>query len=253
MKDNTSAIQKIVDWINNSPETVSSEIAASQDVRYTPTYLSKLFRKTTGITYREYSTIIKNRYAAVMLRDTEMPIFEIADKLGYSDAAAFSHAFTNACGYSPTEYRNNPDSISLPFFKIVPDKNKGVITMKKIDPANVVGDAFLKLLDLQPASIIMYCLLASFAASPTGMLRNYNPKGNVLPCIEIDASVAEMLPLSLEEVFQGIVELADVDLLTIVNMENDSFYVVINEIPEKLVSNGTLEGFVDFVNSQKGK
>ena len=125
--------------------------------------------------------------------------------------------------------------------------------MTKIDPAKIIGDGFLQLLDLQPASIIMYCVLASFAVSPTGMLQSYNPKGNTLPCIEIDSSVAEMLPLPEEEIFQSIIELADVDLLTIVNMENNSFYVVINPIPEKLVSNGTLKGFVDFVKSQRDR
>lgn len=253
MKDNALAIQKIVDWINNHPETMPSEIEASQSVKYEPTYLSKLFKQSTGITYRAYSTIIKMGVAAALLRDTEMPVFEIADKLGYSDAAAFSHAFANACGCSPTDYRKNPDSISVPFYKIISIGNKGVMTMKKIDPANVIGDAFLKLLELQPASIIMYCFLASFAVSPTGMLRNYNPKGNKLPCIEIDSSVAEMLPLSIDEIFQSIIELADVDLLTIVNMENNSFYVVINPIPDKLISNGTIEGFVEFVNSRRDR
>ena len=125
--------------------------------------------------------------------------------------------------------------------------------MKKIDPANVIGDGFLRLLDLQPASIIMYCFLASFAVSPTGMLQNYNPKGNKLPCVAIDSSVAEMLPFSVDEIFQSIIELADVDLLTIVNMENNNFSVVINPIPEKLASNGTLESFVDFMNAQKDR
>ena len=125
--------------------------------------------------------------------------------------------------------------------------------MKKIEPANVIGDNFLKLLDLQPTSIILYCFLASFAVSPTGMLRNYNPKGNTLPCIEISSSVAEMLPFSTDEIFLSIIELADVDLLTIVNMENYGFHIVINPIPEKLTSNGLLHGYIDFVEAMEGR
>lgn len=123
--------------------------------------------------------------------------------------------------------------------------------MTKTDPANIIGDGFLQLLNLQPASIIMYCFLASFSVSPTGMLRDYNPKGNQLPCIEIDSTVAKILPLSIDEVFQSIIELADVDLLTIVKMENYSVYVVINPIPDQLVSNGTLESFVNFACNQE--
>ena len=125
--------------------------------------------------------------------------------------------------------------------------------MKNIEPSNVIGDNFLKLLDLQPASIIMYCFLTSFAVSPTGMLQNYNPKANKLPCIVIDSSVAEMLPFSVDEIFKSIIELADVDLLTIVDMKNNCFYVIVSPIPDKLVSNGTLESFVDFVKAQTGR
>ena len=123
--------------------------------------------------------------------------------------------------------------------------------MTRVAPENIIGDGFLALLDLQPASIIMYCFLASFSVSPKGMLRTYNPKGGVLPCIELSASVAEMLPLSTEEVFHSILELADVDLLTIVNTENYCFQVVLNPIPEKLVSNGLLEGYADYLSNQK--
>ena len=125
--------------------------------------------------------------------------------------------------------------------------------MKKIDPANVIGDNFLKLLELQTPSIIMYCFLASFAVSPTGMLKDYNPKGNTLPCIVISSDVAEMLPLSMDEVFQSIIELADVDLLTIVDMKNNSFHVVVNPIPDKLASNGFLEGYVNFIKAKRDR
>ena len=252
MRENILAIQKLVEWINNNPEKTPSAEEASQNTSYERSYLSKLFKRTTGITYKEYTTIIKMGFAAAELRDTKKTVFEIAEMLDYSGPEAFTHAFTNAFGCSPTDYRKNPGSISVPFFKIISNDNKGVMTMKKIDPANVIGDNFLQLLELHPASIIMYCFLASFAVSPTGMLQNYNPKGNTLPCIEIDSSVAEMLPLP-EEIIQSIIELADVNLLTIVDMENDSFYVVINPIPEKLVSNGTLEGFVDFIKPQSDR
>lgn len=253
MKDNIGAIQKVVEEINNNPEELPSAVEASRSVGYERSYLSKLFKQVTGITFNAYSNIIKMGFAAVQLRDTEMPVSEIALRLGYSGQDAFTHAFTNVYRCSPTEYRKNPDIISVPFFKIINIENKGVMTMKKIDPANIIGDGFLQLLELQPASIIMYCFLANFAVSPTGMLRNYNPTGNKLPCIGIDSSVAEMLPLSMDEIFRSIIELADVDLLKIVNMENGCFYVAINPIPEKLVSNGTVEDFVDFVKSQSDR
>jgi len=157
MKDNIGAIQKVVERINNNPEELPSAVEASRSVGYERSYLSKLFRQVTGTTFNAYSNIIKMGFAAVQLRDTEMTVSEIALRLGYSGQDAFTHAFTNVYRCSPTEYRKNPDIISVPFFKIINIENKGVMTMKKIDPANIIGDGFLQLLELQPASIIMYC------------------------------------------------------------------------------------------------
>lgn len=241
MRENILAIQKLVEWINRNPEKIPSATEAAQNVGYERSYLSKLFKKTTGISYNAYSSITKLGFAAAVLRDTEKTITEIAEMLDYSGPEAFTHAFTKAYGCCPSNFRKNPDSISVPFFRIICNENKGVITMKRIDPASVIGDNFLTLLELHPASIIMYCLLASFAASPTGLLRDYNPKRNTIPCIEIDSSVAKILPLPIDEIFLSIIDLADVDLLTIVRMEKDTISVILNPIPENLVSNGLID------------
>lgn len=121
-----------MDWINDNPEKIPSEEEASQSIGYERNYLSKLFKYTIGITYSEYCTIIKMGFAAAELRDTEKPVFEIAELLGYAGTEAFTHAFTNAFGCCPTDYRKNPGSISVPFFKIISNDNEGVITMKKL-------------------------------------------------------------------------------------------------------------------------
>lgn len=45
--------------------------------------------------------------ACKMLRSSEMYIYEIAQKLGYSDQYYFSRIFKKVVGMSPKEYKNS--------------------------------------------------------------------------------------------------------------------------------------------------
>jgi len=53
----------------------------------------------------KYFTQMRMQLASILLRDTEIPILEVAFKVVYSDAAYFSRAFKLYCGTSPSEYR----------------------------------------------------------------------------------------------------------------------------------------------------
>ena len=123
--------------------------------------------------------------------------------------------------------------------------------MKKLDPANVIGENFLKLLELPRVAIIMYCLLVSYAVAPSGMMLNYDPRGNSLPSIVIDRSVLEGNLFTAAEIVPSLVLLEDVGLVTIVKVEDEAFNVVVNPIPEELVSNGTLDAYVEFAKKMR--
>jgi AraC-like DNA-binding protein len=58
-----------------------------------------------GTTYRDILADVRRRLAVEYLRKTRMTTEEIANRLGYSDAANFRHAFSRWTGKSPSEYR----------------------------------------------------------------------------------------------------------------------------------------------------
>ncbi|HEV8212135.1 MAG TPA: AraC family transcriptional regulator [Vicinamibacterales bacterium] len=58
-----------------------------------------------GTSYRELLVEVRLRLAIEYLRKTRMTNEDIAERLGYSDAANFRHAFTRWTGRSPHEYR----------------------------------------------------------------------------------------------------------------------------------------------------
>ena len=67
--------------------------------------LEHLFRKQLGTTPRDYLSQLRMQTAAELLRSGNMRIGRIAERVGYEDPLAFSHAFKRVFGVSPREYR----------------------------------------------------------------------------------------------------------------------------------------------------
>jgi AraC-like DNA-binding protein len=57
--------------------------------------------------FRSISQNVRHQRACKLLRGGELPISQIAYKLGYSDAGNFSRAFSRIAGYSPTDFVND--------------------------------------------------------------------------------------------------------------------------------------------------
>jgi AraC family transcriptional regulator len=95
-------ITEYVDSVEESSPTIS-ELAALVGV--SPRYLTKAFKETTGKTVHRYVTGIRIRKAATLLCGTDLPMKELAARLGFSALASFSSAFRAATGHTPTTFR----------------------------------------------------------------------------------------------------------------------------------------------------
>lgn len=69
------------------------------------TTLQEQFREATGHSIIEYLIKLRVSLAVILLRDTEIVISEIVERLGFNDSSHFSRTFRQHTGYSPTEYR----------------------------------------------------------------------------------------------------------------------------------------------------
>jgi len=72
-----------------------------------PDYLSRLFKKETGITMISYCQNVRLLYIKDLLLKTDMSIGKIATQLGYSNFSHFTRSFKELTGISPTEFRSN--------------------------------------------------------------------------------------------------------------------------------------------------
>jgi YesN/AraC family two-component response regulator len=68
-------------------------------------YLSKIFKKETGVNFVTYLTERKIEIAKDMLANTDVPIINIALDLSYHEPNYFSKVFKKSTGMTPTEYR----------------------------------------------------------------------------------------------------------------------------------------------------
>ncbi|MBW4085073.1 response regulator [Paenibacillus sp. S150] len=73
-----------------------------------PYYLSQLFKQKTGDTYLNYLINLRMGKAKELLEKTDLKVYEICQRVGYSDTNHFARLFERHTGRKPTEYRKNP-------------------------------------------------------------------------------------------------------------------------------------------------
>ncbi len=77
----------------------------AEHIYLTPTYLSSLFKKETGMTISEYIIKVRIDKSKELLLNPQIKLFEIARKVGYSDANYYSKAFSKQTGMTPSTFR----------------------------------------------------------------------------------------------------------------------------------------------------
>ncbi len=70
-----------------------------------PFYFSHVFKEQTGVTFVQYLTELRLTTAKQLLRETDLAIGQIAERVGYNDVNYFSRVFKKSVALTPTEYR----------------------------------------------------------------------------------------------------------------------------------------------------
>ncbi|MBN1411129.1 MAG: helix-turn-helix transcriptional regulator [Spirochaetales bacterium] len=72
---------------------------------YSPAYLSRYFRKKTGVCLFAYINKIRIQKACKLLKHTDKTILEIAYSVGYKNISFFNRCFKKIINMSPAEFR----------------------------------------------------------------------------------------------------------------------------------------------------
>jgi AraC family transcriptional regulator len=98
-----AAIDYIHDHIGESLELGSISRAAG----LSEFHFARLFKAATGVTPFQFVTRTRMERAKELLRKTRLPIFEIAERVGYQKPSHFSARFRTVSGCGPNAYRKS--------------------------------------------------------------------------------------------------------------------------------------------------
>ena len=104
--ENERFCNRIMNYIDANIYDLENLNGLTQITNYNYNYLSSMFKKTTGSTLRDYFLNRKLETADVLVKENKLKIHEIADKLHYSSADAFTKAYKKKFGVPPRSNKN---------------------------------------------------------------------------------------------------------------------------------------------------
>ena len=106
VKQNRKAKQA-VQYINeNFTKYDLSLDSIAQQFHVTSTYLCRLLKQETGISYKEYLTKLRMEEAKRLLSDPNIAIADVCQKIGYSNVSHFIKIFQKYEGTTPAKFRD---------------------------------------------------------------------------------------------------------------------------------------------------
>lgn len=106
---NIYKIQKAIKYINDNYMAKISLAVVAQKSCISKCHFSRIFKKVTGMTYRDYLNTCRIEKAEDMLKKGTMSITEAAFSAGYSDLRHFERIFKKLTGLTPSLYKTLPN------------------------------------------------------------------------------------------------------------------------------------------------
>ncbi|WP_167610894.1 AraC family transcriptional regulator [Maribellus sediminis] len=105
-EESSPVVRRAINYLGKNLHKKLTLNKLSEEVGYSPTYLSTLFRKETNYSPISYFSHLKILKACEFLDYTNMKVKEISFNLGYTDPYYFTKDFKKKMGMSPRQYRN---------------------------------------------------------------------------------------------------------------------------------------------------
>lgn len=103
-KSKPQFVSGMLDFIDNNPIQVDSDYVVEK-MGYSYSHTNRIFIKYTNMSLSRYILVAKMRYAADMLLNTEVPIVQVSEMLGYANQSNFVKAFKKVYSVSPSKWR----------------------------------------------------------------------------------------------------------------------------------------------------
>lgn len=103
--EKSDLILEVVNYLEKNYRSKAPLTRFCEEKHYSIQYVSRKFKKETGVTFLEYLQKVRIRKSCDLLIEREMLIPEVADQVGYDDMKYFHQIFRKIVGMTPGEYR----------------------------------------------------------------------------------------------------------------------------------------------------
>ena len=117
MKTGKQLIYSVKQYVEENYQNVSLE-SVSQQFYLNKNYFCSIFKSVTGENFSEYLTRVRMDQAKLLLANSGLTTYEIAEKVGYQDQRYFSKVFRKLQACCPNNFGSNTSQISeyIPLF-----------------------------------------------------------------------------------------------------------------------------------------
>ena len=98
-------IHRAQDWLIAHPDSNPTLDELGRVAAMSPRNLSRVFRKTTGITLKEFTTKVKLEIARNLFHNPELTMEDVASRCGYRDPRQLRRLWKRSFGERPSDYR----------------------------------------------------------------------------------------------------------------------------------------------------
>lgn len=112
VNDREMLLERVAERLREQPEITVSNEELANSCGFSVGHFIRLFRQYKGCTPHQYQIQTIMQKAATLLRETTLPVREIAFSLGMDNALYFSNAFRRFYGVAPTEYRKQKREVT---------------------------------------------------------------------------------------------------------------------------------------------
>jgi YesN/AraC family two-component response regulator len=104
-------ITEVVAYINNNFQTELNLESISAAFYIDSCYLSRIFKKTVGMSFVDYINNVRVMEAKKLLSATDKSIISISENVGFKSNTHFGRVFKKIIGLSPLQYRKQKRAV----------------------------------------------------------------------------------------------------------------------------------------------
>lgn len=105
LANNSSLIQKVIDYLEGKFTTKISLVDTAAHFGISPYALSKKFKQHMGLGFKEYLIHRRIMAAQKLLKEEDLKVAAVADKVGFDSLTTFNRDFRMLTGVAPAVYR----------------------------------------------------------------------------------------------------------------------------------------------------